>query len=181
MKIDLKRYIDDVWDFPTKGILFKDISPLLANGKALNYAVKEMTKLAKGADVIVGPDARGFLFGTPVAAKLKKPFVMVRKAKKLPGEVIKQEFDLEYGKSVLEMQKGRILPGQNVVIIDDVLATGGTMKAIIDLIKSQGAKIKRVIFLMELVDLGGAKKYKDIEVVSLVKAKSQGIKHEKNA
>ncbi len=167
--MDLKKYIDDVKDFPSPGINFKDISPLLANGEALNYTVNKMAEYAKDADVIVGPDARGFLFGTPVAAMLKKPFVMVRKAKKLPGEVIRQEYKYEYSSNILEMQKNRIFPGQKVVVIDDILATGGTTKAIIDLIESQGAKVQRVIFLLELIDLHGAEKYKGIDVVSLIK------------
>lgn len=169
MAMNLKKFIDTVKDFPIKGINFKDISPLLANGEALHFTVTEMAKEAKEADVIVGPDARGFLFGTPVAAFLKKPFVMVRKAKKLPGEVICKTYDFEYGKNVLEMQKGRIFPGQKVVIIDDILATGGTIKAIVDLIESQGAIVSKIIFLMELSELNGAKKYPNIPVVSLIK------------
>ncbi|WP_022935271.1 adenine phosphoribosyltransferase [Mesomycoplasma moatsii] len=167
--MDLKKFIDDVKDFPEKGINFKDISPLLANGEALNYTVNKMAEFAKDADVIVGPDARGFLFGTPVASILKKPFVMVRKAKKLPGDVIRKEYHYEYSSNVLEMQKNRIFPGQKVVVIDDILATGGTTKAIIDLIESQGAIVQRVIFLLELKDLKGLDKYHGIEVISLVK------------
>lgn len=167
--MDLKKFISDIQDFPERGIIFKDISPLLANGDALSYVVDEMANHAKEADVIVGPDARGFLFGTPVAAKLKKPFVMVRKAKKLPGDVISIKYDLEYGSNVLEIQKGRIKKGQKVVIIDDVLATGGTTKAIIDLIETQGAKVIKVIFLLELLNMHGAEKYKGIDVLSLIK------------
>lgn len=167
--MDLKKFIDDVKDFPDEGINFKDISPLLANGEALNYTVNKMAEYAKDADVIVGPDARGFLFGTPVAAMLKKPFIMVRKAKKLPGEVIRQEYKYEYSSNTLEMQKNRIFPGQKVVVIDDILATGGTTKAIIDLVKSQGATVQRVIFLLELTELKGAQKYEGVEVVSLIK------------
>lgn len=170
MKVmDLIKYIDHIKDFPEKGIDFKDISPLLANGEALNYTVNKMAEYAKDADVIVGPDARGFLFGTPVATILKKPFVMIRKAKKLPGEVIRKEYQYEYSSNVLEMQKNRIFPGQKVVVIDDILATGGTTKAIIDLIQSQGAIVQRVIFLLELTNLKGKEKYKGIEVVSLIK------------
>lgn len=168
--MNLIKYIDDIKDFPTKGIVFKDISPLLASGEALSYVVGQMAAHAKDADVIVGPDARGFLFGTPVAAMLKKPFVMVRKEKKLPGEVIRKEYKFEYGTNVLEMQKGRILPGQKIVIIDDILATGETIKAIINLVESQGAIVTKVIFLLELEHLQGAKKYNNIEVVSLIKA-----------
>ncbi len=166
---DLKNYIDDVKDFPTPGVYFKDISPLLANGEALNFVVNKMIEYSKDADVIVGPDARGFLFGTPVAAILKKPFVMVRKEKKLPGKVIRKEYSYEYSKNVLEMQQNRIFPGQKVVIIDDVLATGGTTKAIIDLVRSQGAIVTKVIFLLELVELKGLNKYNGIEVISLIK------------
>lgn len=167
--MNLKKYIDNVKNFPTKGVDFKDISPLLANGEALNYVVNKMVEYAKDADVIVGPDARGFLFGTPVAAILKKPFVMVRKEKKLPGEVIRQEYQYEYSSNVLEMQKNRIFPNQKVVVIDDILASGGTTKAIIDLIESQGAIVQKVIFLLELQDLKGAEKYKGTEVISLIK------------
>lgn len=167
--MNLKQFIDTVQNFPIDGIIFKDISPLLANGEALSYTVEKMAKEAADADVIVGPDARGFLFGTPVAARLKKPFVMVRKAKKLPGEVIRKTYDFEYGQNALEMQKGRIFPGQKVVIIDDILATGGTIKAIVDLIESQGAIVSKIIFLMELSELKGAQKYPNIPVVSLIK------------
>lgn len=167
--MNLNNYIDDIKDFPTKGIIFKDISPLLANGEALHYTVEKMSELAKDADVIVGPDARGFLFGTPVAAKLKKPFVMVRKAKKLPGKVIQKKYDLEYGSNILEMQEGRIKPGQKVAIIDDVLATGGTMRAIIDLIESQGAKVIKIIFLLELSEFNSVEKYKGYDLESLIK------------
>lgn len=167
--MDLKRFISSVNDFPVPGIVFKDISPLLANGKALSYVVKQMAAAAADADVIVGPDARGFLFGTPVAAALEKPFVMVRKAKKLPGAVIRKTYKFEYGENALEMQRGRIQPGQKVVIIDDILATGGTIKAIIDLIESQGATVTKIIFLMELTQFHGINNYPNIEVVSLIK------------
>ncbi|MGL5205001.1 MAG: adenine phosphoribosyltransferase, partial [Metamycoplasmataceae bacterium] len=123
--MNLKSYIENVPNFPEKNINFKDISPLLANGKVLNYCVMKMAEFSKDADIILGPDARGFLFGTPVAAILSKPFVMVRKEKKLPGKVIQKEYALEYGKkNILEIQANRIKPGQKVIIIDDVLATG---------------------------------------------------------
>lgn len=168
--MNLEKYIANIPDFPEKGINFKDISPLLADGEALNYCVMEMVSFSKEADVILGPDARGFLFGTPVAAILSKPFVMVRKQKKLPGQVIQKEYLLEYGeKNVLEIQVNRIKMGQKVIIIDDVLATGGTTEAIIDLVESQGGKVIKVIFLLELLELEGAKKMDGIEVVSLIK------------
>lgn len=169
--MDLKKYIRDVENFPKPGILFKDISPLLANGEALNFTITSMAEIAKDVDVIVGPDARGFLFGTPTAAMLKKPFIMVRKPGKLPGKVISREYDLEYGNNILQIQAGFIKKSQTVAIVDDVLATGGTIKAIIKLLKEQGAIIKKVIILLELTDLNGRASINDegIEIVSLVK------------
>ncbi len=168
--MNLEKYIMNIPDFPEKGINFKDISPLLADGEALNYSVIKMASHSLDADVILGPDARGFLFGTPVAAILSKPFVMVRKQKKLPGKVIQKEYKLEYGKkNVLEIQKNRIKSGQKIIIIDDVLATGGTTKAIIDLVESQGGKVIKIIFLLELIALKGMEKFSGIEVISLVK------------
>lgn len=168
--MDLKKFIRNVQGFPKTGIDFKDISPLLANGEALNYTIITMANLAKDCDVIVGPDARGFLFGTPTAAFLKKPFIMVRKPGKLPGEVISRDYSLEYGKNVLEIQKGFIKPGQTVAIVDDVLATGGTTKAIIKLLQEQGAIVKKVILLLELKSLNGRKLLMDdkVEVHSLI-------------
>lgn len=154
----LEQYIRNVEDFPEKGIQFKDISLLLANGEALNYTINEMSKYALDADIIVGPDARGFLFGTPVAAMLKKPFIMVRKKGKLPGEVRSYSYGLEYGKSILEIQKGITKPGQKAVIIDDVLATGGTLEAIIKLLKAEKVEVLRVIVLMELNEFNARKR-----------------------
>ncbi|WP_338822974.1 adenine phosphoribosyltransferase [Mycoplasmopsis felifaucium] len=169
--MDLKSYIRDILNFPKAGIVFKDISPLLADGKALHYTIQKMSEYAQDVDVIVGPDARGFLFGTPTAAFLKKPFIMVRKPGKLPGEVISRAYDLEYGNNVLQIQKGFIKPGQTVAIVDDVLATGGTTRAIVKLLEEQGAIVKKVILLLELEGLNGrqALEEENIEVVSLIK------------
>lgn len=169
--MDLKKYIRDVQNFPKIGIAFKDISPLLANGEALNYTIKLMADHAKDVDIIVGPDARGFLFGTPTAAFLKKPFIMVRKPGKLPGEVISRNYDLEYGNNVLQIQKGFVKKGQTVAIVDDVLATGGTTKAIVKLLQEQGAIVKKVILLLEISELQGRQRLEedDIEVISLIK------------
>lgn len=169
MKINLEKYIRTVEDFPKKGISFKDISPLLADGKALNYAIVEMASLAKDVDIIVGPDARGFLFGTPTAAFLSKPFVMVRKAGKLPGEVEEFAYELEYGSAILEVQVGMIKPGQKVAIVDDVLATGGTVKAITKMIERAGATVSKIIFLIELEKLQGRKNLQNYDVTSLIK------------
>ncbi|UWD34084.1 adenine phosphoribosyltransferase [Mesomycoplasma molare] len=167
--MELNKYIRDVQDFPKKGILFKDISPLLANGKVLRFVIDKMVELSKEADIIIGPDARGFLFGTPVAAMLQKPFIMVRKPNKLPGEVISMEYNLEYGTNKLEVQKGMIKEGQKAIIIDDVLATGGTTKAIIKLVESQGAKVEKVVLLMELENLKGRDMLSPYKVESLIK------------
>ncbi|MBU4689557.1 adenine phosphoribosyltransferase [Mycoplasma zalophidermidis] len=168
--MNLEKYVRDVPNFPKEGIIFKDISPLLGNGEALHYTITKMSEIAKDCDIIVGPDARGFLFGTPTAAFLKKPFVMVRKPGKLPGEVFSKNYSLEYGNNVLQIQKGFIKPGQTVAIVDDVLATGGTTKAIVTLLEEQGAIVKRIILLLELKDLNGREKFKDtgIEITSLI-------------
>ncbi|WP_134110981.1 adenine phosphoribosyltransferase [Mycoplasmopsis mustelae] len=153
--MNISKLIRDIPNFPKKGILFKDISPLLADGEALNYTINQIANLCKDVDIIVGPDARGFLFGTPAAAFLKKPFIMVRKPHKLPGEVISMQYNLEYGHNTLELQKGFVKTGQTAAIVDDVLATGGTTKAIIDLLESQGVIVKKVIVLLELEELHG--------------------------
>ncbi|WP_036451734.1 adenine phosphoribosyltransferase [Mycoplasma buteonis] len=167
--MDISKLIRDVPDFPKKGIMFKDISPLLANGEALNYTINEIAKHCQDADIIVGPDARGFLFGTPAAAFLKKPFIMVRKPNKLPGKVISMSYDLEYGSNVLEIQEGFVKQGQKAVIVDDVLATCGTTKAIIKLLESQGVTVSKVIVLLELSELNGRKLIgENVEVVSLI-------------
>ncbi|RIV16816.1 adenine phosphoribosyltransferase [Mycoplasmopsis gallopavonis] len=167
--MDIKKLIRDVPDFPKPGIIFKDISPLLANGEALHYTIEQIAKNCADADIIVGPDARGFLFGTPAAAFLKKPFIMVRKPKKLPGKVIAMNYDLEYGSNTLEIQEGFVKQGQKAVIVDDVLATGGTTKAIVKLLESQGVTVTKVVVLLELAELNGRKILGDqIEVVSLV-------------
>ncbi|WGI36366.1 adenine phosphoribosyltransferase [Mesomycoplasma lagogenitalium] len=169
--MELIKYIRDVQDFPKKGILFKDISPLLADGNVLRSVIDQMSELSKDADIIIGPDARGFLFGTPVAAMLKKPFIMVRKPNKLPGPVISMKYDLEYGSNILEVQEGMIKPGQKAIIIDDVLATGGTTRAIINLVESQGATVEKIVLLMELEELKGRELLAPYKVESLIKIK----------
>ncbi|VEU59462.1 adenine phosphoribosyltransferase [Mesomycoplasma neurolyticum] len=164
----LIKYIKDVKNFPIEGIIFKDISPLLANGEALHYTIETMSQLAKDADIIIAPDARGFLFGTPVAAKLSKPLIMIRKKGKLPGKVIQKSYDLEYGSNIIELQENMVKKGQKAVIIDDVLATGGTVKAICELLESQGVEVIKILFLMELKALEGRKKIGHYNVESLI-------------
>lgn len=165
--IKIENYIKDIKDFPTKGIVFKDISPLLSSPKAFQEVINEMAKHVGDADVIVSPDARGFLFGTPVAFATGKPFVMIRKPNKLPGKLISQDFDLEYGSNTLEIQEGMFKKGQKIIIIDDVLATGGTTEAIVKLIERQGATVTKALFLLELGALNGRSKY-DHETESLL-------------
>ena len=165
---DIKKYVKDIHDWPKQGIIFKDISPILYNADVMKHITNEFANLSKDADVIVGPDARGFLFGTPLAMQLNKPFVMVRKPGKLPGEVDSISYDLEYGSNTLEIIKGMIKPGQKVVIVDDLLATGGTSEAIVKLIEKQGGIVLRSLFVIELAFLNGKENISS-EVKSLIK------------
>ncbi|WP_416754318.1 adenine phosphoribosyltransferase [Mycoplasma sp. 654] len=166
--MDLQKFINHVPDFPKKGIIFKDIAPLLNNPDAFNYVIDEMSKYVADADIIVAPDARGFIFGTPVAYKAKKPFVMVRKKGKLPGKVVQQNYDLEYGNSTLEIQAEVLKPGLKAVIIDDILATGGTTKAIVDLLANQGIEVTDLVVLAVIPELNGAKVLGDIKIHSIM-------------
>ncbi|SJZ47287.1 adenine phosphoribosyltransferase [Mycoplasmopsis verecunda] len=166
--MDLNKYIKNVPDFPKKGIIFKDIAPLLNSPEAFNYVIDEMSKYIADADIIVAPDARGFIFGTPVAYKTKKPFVMVRKAGKLPGNTIKQNYDLEYGNNTLEIQADVIKPGLKAVIVDDILATGGTTKAIIDLLRNQGITVTDLVVLFVIPGLDAESKLGNIKIHSIM-------------
>lgn len=155
--MDYKKFIADIKDFPVEGILFRDITPLLNDGVAFDTACTELAEFAKklGADVIVGPESRGFIFGCPVATKLGVGFVPIRKPNKLPREFISSSYKLEYGENTLCMHKDAIKPGQKVVIIDDLLATGGTVKAGIDLVNQLGGEVVGTAFLIELTALHG--------------------------
>ncbi len=165
---EIKKYIRDVNDFPKKGIVFKDISPILETPSVIKYITEELSKYVEDADLIVGPDARGFLFGVPLAMMCNKPFVMVRKPGKLPGEVISFEYELEYGVNKLEILKNSIKPGQKVVIVDDLLASGGTAEAIVKLVESVGGIVTKSLFRIELEFLKG-RKVVNKDVISLVK------------
>lgn len=168
--MDLNAYITNVPDFPKEGIQFKDITPLIGDAEALRFAINEMAAFARAqdAEVIVGPDARGFIFGTPVAYALNLGFVPVRKPGKLPRETLEKTYDLEYGTNTLAIHKTEIKPGQKVVIADDLLATGGTIEATVELIESLGAKVVGCVFLIELDFLEGRKKLKRIPVKTLL-------------
>ena len=169
--MDLKQTVRVIENFPKEGISFKDITTLLQNGEALKFAIDEIIADLKDKDVglIVGPEARGFLMGTPVAYGMGVGFVPVRKPGKLPWEVESLEYDLEYGSNILEIHKDAIKPGQKVAIVDDLLATGGTMEAAAELIEKLGGEVVSMQFLIELEDLDGREKLTKYNVNSLIK------------
>lgn len=169
--MDLANYIADIPDFPQEGILFRDITPLMANGEAFQEACRKLAEFAKkvGADVIVGPESRGFIFGCPVAYELGIGFVPVRKPGKLPRETVSVKYDLEYGSNELHMHKDGIQEGQKVLIIDDLLATGGTVKATIDIVRELGGNVVGCAFLIELEDLKGRDALENVETLTLLK------------
>ena len=168
--MDLYKLIRDVKDFPKEGILFKDITTLLQDGEGLVASIDQMAEKLEGVDfdLVVGPEARGFIFGVPTAYKLKKGFIPVRKPGKLPYECVAQSYDLEYGSSTIEMHIDAIQKGQKVVIVDDLLATGGTTKAIIDLVEKMGGVVAKVVFLIELEGLNGRELLKGYDVESIL-------------
>jgi len=165
----LEDYITDIPDFPEKGIIFRDITTVIQEAEGLRLAIDSLRELLKDVefDVIAGPESRGFIFGVPVAYAEHKSFVPVRKKGKLPREVVSMEYELEYGSAVIEMHKDSIKAGQKVVIIDDLMATGGTTEASIKLIESLGGEVVKLCFLIELKGLNGRNKLKgyDIETV----------------
>ena len=171
VNMNLKDKIRIVEGFPKEGISFKDITTLLQDGKALKFAIDEIIADLKDkeVDLIVGPEARGFLMGTPVAYGMGVGFVPVRKPGKLPWEVESLEYDLEYGSNILEIHKDAIKPGQKVAIVDDLLATGGTMEAAAELIEKLGGEVVSMQFLIELEDLDGREKLTKYNVNSLIK------------
>lgn len=168
--MDLKKYIASIQDYPKEGILFRDVTPLMQNGEAFAYACEKIKEFAikVGAEVIVGPESRGFIFGCPVAADLKIGFIPVRKPNKLPRETISLKYDLEYGSNELHMHKDSIKPNQKVLIVDDLLATGGTVLATIKMVEKLGGVVAGCAFLIELADLNGKELLKDYEVEALI-------------
>ncbi len=168
--MNLKDYIANVEGFPKEGIIFRDITPLMADGKAFKYATSKLTEFAKnkGATLIVGPEARGFIFGCPVAVDLEVGFIPVRKPGKLPRETVSEKYDLEYGTDILEIHTDAIHKGENILIHDDVLATGGTMKAVTEIVEQLGGNIVQINFLIELDFLNGREKIKDREIYSIL-------------
>ncbi|MGL4425397.1 MAG: adenine phosphoribosyltransferase [Cetobacterium sp.] len=169
--MDLKKYVALVEDYPKPGIKFRDITPLMGNGEAYRYATDKVVEFAKdhNIDLVVGPEARGFIFGCPVSYALGVGFAPVRKPGKLPREVIEYAYDLEYGSNVLCMHKDSIKPGQRVLIVDDLLATGGTIEATVKLIEELGGVVAGLAFLIELEDLNGREKLEGYPTLALMK------------
>ncbi len=168
--MDYKSKIRVINDFPKEGISFKDITTLLKDGDAVREAVDDCIELVKDVDfdVIVSPEARGFILGTPISYAIKKGFVPVRKQGKLPAETLKYEYKLEYGTDILEIHKDAIKEGMKVLIVDDLLATGGTVNAISEMVKKLGGKVTGYLFLMELSFLNGREKLNDAPIYSLI-------------
>jgi len=166
----LKQYIRTIPDYPQPGILFRDITPLLQDAAALRFAVETMANRYKGAqiDQVVGIESRGFIFGTPLAYLLGTGFVPVRKKGKLPADVIAVEYDLEYGTNILEMHTDAIRAGQRVLVVDDLLATGGTTAGTIKLVQQLGAEVVSLAFLIELAGLAGRSRLTGHDVFSLL-------------
>lgn len=169
-KMDLKQFVTVVPDYPKPGIQFKDITTLMDNGDAYRYATDQIVEYAreKEIDIVVGPEARGFIIGCPVAYSLGVGFAPVRKEGKLPREVVRVEYGLEYGKDVLTLHKDAIKPGQRVLITDDLLATGGTIEATIKLVEELGGVVAGIAFLIELSYLDGRNLLDGYDVLTLM-------------
>jgi adenine phosphoribosyltransferase len=171
MEMDLKTKIRVIENFPKEGISFKDITSLIGDGEALKYSIDRIVDHLKDKqiDLIVGPEARGFIFGVPVAYALGAGFVPVRKKGKLPYDTVSIEYGLEYGSDILEIHKDAIKKGQRIAIVDDLLATGGTIEAVAKLINSVGGEVVSLSFAIELTDLNGRDKLDACDIMSLVK------------
>ena len=166
----LEEYVRSIPDFPEPGIIFRDITSILQDPDGLKLAIDSLLEMVKDVDfdVVVGAESRGFIFGVPIAYNLHKAFVPVRKKGKLPCETVSMEYDLEYGSAVIEMHKDSIKPGQKVVLVDDLVATGGTIEAAIKLVEELGGEVVKVVFLMELAGLKGRERLKGYEVESVL-------------
>ncbi len=168
--MDLKSKIRTVENFPKDGISFKDITTLLQDPVAFNYTVDKLVEIADefDYDVIIGPEARGFIFSAPMSYKAQKPLVLVRKPGKLPSATISHEYSLEYGTDALEMHVDAVKKGARVLIVDDLLATGGTVKAVAELVEKAGAEVAAILFVMELSFLNGREKLSDYPVKHII-------------
>lgn len=168
--MDLKDYIASIPDYPSEGIIFRDISPLMADGQAYREATQKIVNYAKekAIDMVVGPEARGFIVGCPVAYELGVGFAPVRKPGKLPRKTIEVSYELEYGTDTLTIHEDAIQPGQRVLICDDLLATGGTIKATTELVEKLGGVVVGCAFLIELMDLNGRDKIANYDILTLM-------------
>lgn len=166
----IEEYVRSIPDFPEPGIIFRDVTSILQDADGLALAIDLMQEKLKGVefDLIVGPESRGFIFGVPIAYNLHKPFIPIRKKGKLPCETASVKYELEYGTAELEIHRDAVKPGQKVVIIDDLMATGGTNEAIVKLIESLGGEVVKTVFLMELAGLNGRDKLKGYDVESVI-------------
>ena len=166
----IEEYVRSIPDFPEPGIIFRDVTSILQDADGFALAVDSMQALLDGVevDVIAGAESRGFIFGAPIAYNLHKPCVLIRKKGKLPCETIESSYELEYGSATIEMHKDSITPGQNVVLVDDLIATGGTIEATARMVEELGGKVVKIITLMELAGLNGRERLKDYDVASVI-------------
>ena len=166
----IEEYVRSIPDFPEPGIMFRDVTSVLQDPEGLKLAIDSMIRLLDGVDfdVIAGAESRGFIFGAPIAYALGKAFVPIRKKGKLPCETISEKYDLEYGTAEIEMHKDAIKPGQKVVVVDDLIATGGTIEASIKMIEKLGGEVVKVLFLMELAGLKGRDRLAGYDVASVI-------------
>ena len=167
----IEDYVRSIPDFPEPGIIFRDVTSILQDADGLKLAIDSMQECLKDTevDVIVGTESRGFMFGVPIAYNLHKPFVPVRKKGKLPCETVSRSYDLEYGSATIEMHRDSINPGQKVAVIDDLIATGGTVEAAVKLIEELGGEVVKIVFLMELAGLKGREKLAGYDVASVIR------------
>ena len=166
----LEEYVKSIPDFPEKGIIFRDVTSVLQDAEGLHLAIDQMQEKLEGVDfdIVLGPESRGFIFGVPIAYNMHKAFVPVRKKGKLPRATISQTYDLEYGTATIEIHKDAIQPGQKVVIIDDLIATGGTTEAIIKMVEELGGEVVKIVFLMELAGLKGRERLSGYDIDSAI-------------
>ena len=169
-KEDVKSYIRTIPNFPEEGVMFRDITSVLESADGLKLAIDEMQKCLEGVefDKVAGLESRGFVFGMPIAYNMHKPFELIRKAGKLPGPTISESYDLEYGQATIEIHKSSIQPGDKVGLVDDLIATGGTIEAAAKLVERLGGEVVRMVFLLELSGLNGREKLKKYDVASVV-------------
>ena len=167
----LEEYVMSIPDFPEPGVIFRDVTSILQDADGLKLAIDSLQALLKDVDfdVVVGTESRGFIFGMPLAYNLHKPFVPVRKKGKLPRETVEMSYELEYGSASIEMHRDAIQPGQRAVLVDDLIATGGTMEAAARLVESLGGEVAKIVFVMELAGLKGREKLKKYDVASFIR------------